>query len=146
MTYKEFTNKILNSMEKCFDAMDKHEPYSEQFTKSLENLNRLYMWRPGSLFEDDPYNQIEIGNVEPYVEEPPHDTEWVKDEPVEAEEPDVDYKKLRTDLQKRLSRARTEKGINPKDLVKKYAESYKSVADEDLPSLSNDLEEAIANA
>lgn len=144
MTNTEFKNKILGAMEKCFNAMSQYEPYSEQFTQSLENLNRLYMWRPGSLFEDDP---CPTGTVkEPYVEEPPHDTEWVKDEPAEVEEPDVDYKKLRTDLQKRLSRARTEKGINPKDLVKKYAESYKAVADEDLPSLSNDLEEAIANA
>ena len=150
MTDKEFKNRIIGAIEKCFNTMAEYEPYSEQFTKSLENLNRLYMWRPGSLFEDNPYDlskKKEKEVEEPYVEEPPHDTEWVKDTPEEtATVETVDLKQLRVDLQKALSAAKREHGIDPKELVGKYATNFKQVPDADLLKLQADLNEALANA
>lgn len=140
MTDKEFRNKVDGAMEKCFNAMTLHEAYSEEFTTALKNLSELkcisHYIVPAPIIEDP---------AEPYVEEPPFQkAEAPKEEPAIAES--VDYKALRTNLQKALSRARAEKGINPKELVSQFAASFKEVADEDLPKLQTALNEALANA
>lgn len=140
MTDKEFRNKVDGAMEKCFNAMTQHEAYSEEFTTALKNLSELkcisHYIVPAPIIEDP---------AEPYVEEPPYPkAEEPEEEPAIAET--VDYKALRTDLQKALSRARAEKGINPKELVSQFAASFKEVADEDLPKLQTALNEALANA
>lgn len=152
MTDKEFTNKIHGAMEKCFNAMTQYEASSAEFTRALDNLSNLYFMSP-SLHavtvpeEPEPVKEKKTKSKakveEPYVEEPPFEVEPVAEE---APATTVDYKALRVDLQKQLSQARRDHGINPKDLVQKYAESFKLVADEDLPKLSNDLQEALANA
>lgn len=139
MTDKEFKNKLDGAMEKCFNAMTQHEAYSAEFSVALRNLDTLTHARyyPETTNYQKP--------AEPYVEEPPFPkAEEPKEEPAIAET--VDYKVLRTNLQKALSRARAEKGINPKELVSQFAASFKEVKDEDLPALQTALDEALANA
>lgn len=144
MTDKEFKNKMDGAMEKCFNAMTQHEAYTAEFSTAVDNLHTLHaILSPSGPKKWMPCPPPKEEVAEPYVDEPPFE---VSEAPAEEAAPAVDYKALRTELQKKLSQARKDKGINPKDLVQKYADSFKFVADEDLPKLEADLEEAVANA
>ena len=148
--------EMLNTLEGVFkktattlatiDAVNNPEVYIKLVNvlsilkDDIEDLKRYIKHEndPPIVFSKDNAFKFEVDKPEePYVEEPPHG----EPEPVEEVE-----KVDRAELQKRISKARAEKGINPKELVSKYADKFSNVKDEDLPKLKADLEEALRNA
>ena len=140
MTREERLNALEGAFKKTAHGLTEMEPTNDPngFAAMVHALTDL---RNAMSYETDEirYTVATANDLpkEPYVEEPPHG----EPEPVEEVE-----KVDRAELQKRISKARAEKGINPKELVSKYADKFSNVKDEDLPKLKADLEEALRNA